>query len=431
MPTCPTSVKSGEEMRRRFTLFALGLLLLTLLSPFALAQGEITVTDNSYRYSFAKEIVFELVAESSREINEITLAYRVGSEPVTNRAYPEFRPGQRVEAEYVWRLQRGEIPPGSDIEYYWRIEDAAGNALETEPITFTYMDDRFTWQSLTEGKIILYWYDADQAFGRRLLDSAVESLTRLEDNVGVELEKPVKIIVYQSKDDMQEALIAKGAIFEEQIITLGTVVAPDIMLLHGTHSEVDQTIAHELTHVVVGLATENPYADLPAWLNEGLAMYNEGELRRDNVRALEKALRENKLISVRSLTSMTGNPDEVNLFYAEAYSVVEFLLKTYGKEKMSQLLKVFKEGSLTDDALMKVYGFDQDELDAQWHQSISLPPTGELTPQASEEERPAGGICWGALPGVALAALPFLLKSRRNSGEVRFGIQLPILHTNP
>jgi len=242
-------------MRRRFTLFALGLVLLTLLSPFALAQGEITVTANSYRYSFAKEIVFELVAESSREINEITLAYRVGSEPVTNRAYPEFRPGQRVEAEYVWRLQRGEIPPGSDIEYYWRIEDAAGNALETEPITFTYMDDRFTWQSLTEGKIILYWYDADQAFGRRLLDSAVESLTRLEDNVGVELEKPVKIIVYQSKDDMQEALIAKGAIFEEQIITLGTVVAPDIMLLHGTHSEVDQTIAHELTHVVVGLAT--------------------------------------------------------------------------------------------------------------------------------------------------------------------------------
>jgi len=420
LPTCSTSVKSGEEMRRRFTLFALGLVLLTMVSPFVRAQGEITVTANSYQYNFAERIVFGLVAESSSEINEITLTYRVGSESVTNRAYPEFSPAQRVEAEYVWRLQRGEIPPGSDIEYYWRIEDAAGNALETEPITFTYMDDRFTWESLIEGRIILYWYDADQAFGRRLLDSAVESLTRLEDNVGVELEKPVKIIVYQSKADMQEALISQGAIFEEQIITLGTVVAPDIMLLHGTHQDVDVTIAHELTHVVVHLATDNPYAEIPAWLDEGLAMYNEGKLRSGNAQALKEGIRRNKLLSIRSLTSMTGNPDEINLFYGEVYSVVDFLLKTYGKEKMSELLKVFKEGSLTDDALMKVYGFDQDQLEAQWRESIGAPSQEEAERvDETEAEKPAGGICWGALPGVALAALPFLFKYQGNSRELR------------
>jgi len=209
------------------------------------------------------------------------------------------------------------------------------------------------------------------------LDSAVESLTRLEDNVGVELEKPVKIIVYQSKADMQEALISQGAIFEEQIITLGTVVAPDIMLLHGTHQDVDVTIAHELTHVVVHLATDNPYAEIPAWLDEGLAMYNEGKLRSGNAQALKEGIRRNKLLSIRSLTSMTGNPDEINLFYGEVYSVVDFLLKTYGKEKMSELLKVFKEGSLTDDALMKVYGFDQDQLEAQWRESIGAPSQEE------------------------------------------------------
>jgi hypothetical protein len=395
-------------MRRRFALLVLALVLLTMVCPLALGQEAITVTANTYEYTFSEQIVFRLTAESNSEINEITLTYRVGGEPVTNRAYPEFDPAQKVEAEYIWRLERGEIPPGSDIQYSWRIKDAAGNALETEPITFTYMDDRFTWQSLTEGKIILYWYDADQAFAQRLLDSAVESLARLEENVGVELQKPVKIIVYQSTEDMQEALIAHGTIFEEQIITLGTVVAPDIVLLHGTHQEVDVTIAHELTHVVVGLATDNPYAELPAWLNEGLAMYNEGGLRRDNAAALEKAIRENRLISVRSLTSMTGNPDEVNLFYGEAYSLVEFLLKTYGKEKMSELLKVFKEGSLADDALMKVYGFDQDELEIQWRESIGARPRGE----AKEGGKPAGGICWGALPGLALMVVSFLLRPR-------------------
>ena len=403
-------------MRRRFALLVLALVLLAVLSPLVRAQEGITVTANTYEYSFSKQVVFRLMAESSSEINAITLMYRVGVEPVTNRAYPEFSPAKQVKAEYIWRLQRGEIPPGSDVEYYWQIEDAVGNALETEPITFTYMDDRFTWQSLNEGKVVLYWYDADQAFGQSLLSSAVESLARLEENVGVELEKPVKIIVYQSKADMQEALISQGAIFEEQIITLGTVVAPDTMLLHGTHAEVDRTIAHELTHIVVGLATENPYSEIPAWLNEGLAMYNEGELREDNAKALEKGIRENRLISVRSLTSATGNPVEVNLFYGEVYSVVDFLLKTYGKEKMSELLKVFKEGSLADDALMKVYGFDQDELDAQWRESIGVPPRGEAgeggTPEATEAKKPAGGTCWSALPALALAVLSLLLRLR-------------------
>ncbi len=410
-------------MKRRFPLFVLALVLLAVVSPLVLAQEGITVTADTYEYTFSEQIVFRLTTESNSEISDIVLIYRIGDGSVTNSAHPEFSPAKRVEAEHIWRLQRGEIPPGSDIEYSWRIEDAAGHTLETELVTFTYMDDRFTWESLTEGKVILYWYDADQTFGQELLNGAVESLTRLEENVGVELEKPIKIIVYQSKADMQEALISQGTVFEEQIITLGTVVAPDIVLLHGTHQEVDVTIAHELTHVVVGLVTENPYADIPAWLNEGLAMYNEGELRSGNAQALKKAIRENSLISVRSLTSMTGNPDEVNLFYGEVYSLVEFLLKTYDKEKMSELLRVFKEGSLADDALMEVYGFDQDELDAQWRESIGAPPRGDAAEETEgaeepEAEKPSGGICWGALPGLVLGALPFLLKSRGDSGEL-------------
>jgi hypothetical protein len=399
---------------RRYTLLVLALLLLTMVSPLVLAQEGITVTADTYEYSFSERIVFRVTAESSSEINDIILIYRIGDAPVTNSAHPEFSPAKQVEAEYVWRLQRGEIPPGSDVEYSWRIQDAAGNSLESELVTFTYMDDRFTWESLTEGKVVLYWYDTDQTFGRELLDSAVESLARLEENVGVELEKPVKIIVYQSKADMQEALTSQGAIFEDQIITLGTVVAPDIVLLHGTHLEVDRTIAHELTHVVVHLATDNPYAEIPAWLDEGLAMYNEGELRSGNAQALKKGIRENRLISVRSLTSMTGNPAEVNLFYGEVYSVVDFLLKTYGKEKMSELLEVFKEGSLADDALMEVYGFDQDELDTRWREDIGAPPRGEAEEtEAPEADKPTGGVCWGALPGLALAILSFLLKFRR------------------
>ncbi len=415
--------KVEHFIRRRLLSLLLALVVLSLALPVS-AQGGITVISQSADYEFSRELVFELTVESTSQIGaeDLLLFYRIGVDGDRNRRVPEYDPGTRVAAKYVEQLQRGQIPPGSEIEYFWRIEDAAGNSLKTEPVTFTYMDDRFDWQSLSEGNVQVYWYKADQAFGERMLRIALDALGRLESNFGIALEQPIKIFVYQSKGDMQEALINRGETFEGQIITLGTVVAPDIVLLHGTHSEVEETMAHELTHVVVGLVTDNPYGDIPAWLNEGLAMYNEGELRSGNRKALERAIRENRLHAVRSLASNTGSPDEVNLWYGEVYSVVEFLLETYGRDKMAELLDVFSEGADYDDALVRVYGFDQTELDVQWRVWLGAPPREKAQPAAPEagpgmqtqpeqpspverppERAPAGGICGGLFTALAIA----------------------------
>lgn len=395
---------------------ALALLLVAFVCWTAVAQEGITVISNTYEPLFAQEISFRLEARSESEIDKIVLLYRIGGEEVINRGYPDFIPAQEVAAEYVMDLKRGEIAPFSEIEYSWRIEDAAGNRLDTEPVSFLYEDDRFQWESLTQEKVTLYWYDADRAFGEGLLEVALESLARLEEEVGVKSEESIKVVVYQSKDDMLGALVSRGEVFEAEVITLGTVVSRDTVLLHGTHRGVEKTIAHELSHVVVHLATENPYGDIPAWLDEGLAMYNEGGLPAANGEALERAIQTNRLISVRSLTAPSGKPEEVNLFYGEVYSVVEFLLNNYGKEKMAELLAVFKEGAAYDDALMEVYGFDQDDLDAQWRGSLGLSPreVTETTPGTTATpaaEKPRGGFCFGIVPGLLiLLALSAWLK---------------------
>jgi hypothetical protein len=71
---------------------------------------------------------------------------------------------------------------------------------------------------------------------------------------------------------------------------------------------------------------------------------------------------------------------------------------------------------------MKVYSLDQDELEAQWRESIGALSQGEPKEseeaEAAEAEKPTGGICWGALPGVALGVLPFLFKPRGRSGKL-------------
>jgi hypothetical protein len=124
-----------------------------------------------------------------------------------------------------------------------------------------------------------------------------------------------------------------------------------------------------MTHQI----TFSPYgAILPTWLDEGLAMYAEGKPDTYLESVLQKAIAQHKLISVRSLASpFSALPAEAYLSYAESQSLVEFLIQNYGKDKMLQLLSLFKEGNTYDEALTQVYGFDQDGLDTLWQEYIT------------------------------------------------------------
>jgi hypothetical protein len=183
---------------------------------------------------------------------------------------------------------------------------------------------------------------------------------------------------------------------------------------------VEAIIAHELAHIVVGLAADNPFTDLPRWLDEGLAMFAEDDEPVDNLATLRRAVRRDDLLSVRSMSSYPGQAEMVDLFYGEAYSVVKFLVETYGRERMNAFLGVFAEGARQEEALQRAYGFGLDELDARWRESLGLGrredalsgSDGASVP--AREPEPRQPICASPL---ALFSLPLvaLVLGRRQS----------------
>ena len=343
------------------------------------ADETIRVVRDSYQVEFAQGITFHLEVAAAKTIARVTLYYRQVGEGLTVKVPLTVRAGQST-FEHTWALESGDIPVGALMEYYWRIADDAGDEVRTAPVPFAYDDDRFTWKALTEGNVTLFWYGTDERDAQRLLGYALESLTRLQEQMGVTVNQPIRMYVYQSKSDMSPALPRMSDAYDDRILTLGVVVDEGTLLILGPHPDVEPTIAHELAHVVVGLATDNPYAELPRWLDEGLAMYAEGEIPADNKRELEAAIRRDGLISVRSLSGYTGDPEEVNLFYGEVYSLVDFMLKTYGREKIGQLLDAIRKGLYQEEALQQVYGFGLDELDRLWRESLGLGPRKTPTP---------------------------------------------------
>ncbi len=363
-------------MIKKISVLALAVcLLLAILSPpLVRAQGELAVLDSSAEAEFPYRLNFNLSARSDVNITDIRLCYAVecvSFAEVTSEAYIEFVPDTTVDVSWTLEMVMvGGLPPGSSVEYWWKVEDASGNKVETVPAPVQFDDLRYSWRSLIEGKVTIYWYDGDDSFAQELMTATQQALERLAEDTGAELEKPVKLYIYATSDDLRGAMIypqewTGGVAFTRQgIIAIG--------ISSSNISWGKRTIAHELTHLVINQVTLNPYNDLPLWLDEGLAMYNEGELGSAFADSLEQAIAEDSLISVQSLSSpFSAYVDKALLSYAQSYSLVEFLIASYGQAKMLELLNTFKEGSGYDAALEKVYGFDMDGLDSLWREYVA------------------------------------------------------------
>ena len=352
-------------------------LFLAILSPgLVQAQGGLTILDSSAQVEFPFKLSFSLSVESDVNITDIRLHYtvdRISLVQVTGEVYIEFEPANTVDAEWTWDMRRtGGLPPGSSVDYWWAVEDANGDRLETAPARVQFDDIRYSWRSLTEGKVTLYWYEGSEPFAQEVMVAAHQALARLAEDTGAHLEKPVKIYIYATARDLQEAMIypqewTGGVAFTEHgIIAIG--IAP------GNLPWGKRAIAHELAHLVIHQMTLNPYSDLPTWLDEGLAMYAEGAPEPGLIAYLNRVIAENSLISVRSLSSpFSAYAQEASLSYAQSYSLVEFLISNYGQARMLELLNTFKQGSSYDGALNKVYGFDMDGLDALWREYVKAP----------------------------------------------------------
>lgn len=350
-------------------------LFLALLAPSLVqAQGGLTILDSRAQAEFPYRLNFSLSAESDVNITDIRLHYRVdriGFAQVTSEVYIEFVPTNTVGIDWSLEMVKvGGLPPGSNIDYWWTVEDAKGDRVETAPVVVKLDDTRYPWQSLTEGKVTICWYQGDQSFAQELMLTAQQALAWLAEDTGVELEKPVKLYIYANSQDLQGAMIypqewTGGVAFTRHgIMAIG--IAP------GDLDWGKRAIAHELTHLVIHQITLNPYIGLPTWLDEGLAMHTEGPLEPVFADSLDRAIAENRLISVQSLSSpFSAYAEESVLSYAQSYSLVDFLITNYGQGKMFELLNTFRQGSSYDGALEKVYGFDMDGLDALWQNYVT------------------------------------------------------------
>ncbi|HIJ97038.1 MAG TPA: tetratricopeptide repeat protein [Desulfuromonadales bacterium] len=214
---------------------------------------------------------------------------------------------------------------------------------------------------------LTYDPDVDSTFALALLD-VLESAANL---VGAELglfpaaRVPVAIYTRADYKTVTDSPDWSGGFYD------GTIRLP-----FGAVKEVTPALRgvlyHEYAHVIVFELTRG---NCPLWLNEGIAeMFGRMQYNQP-LMALKRAARSGKYADFRKLEGGFGafSSSEAGLAYQQSYSLVNYMVTSYGWHRVKQILGDLGQGMTFDAAVslaLKDYNLNYNRLVLEW--SVSL-----------------------------------------------------------
>jgi hypothetical protein len=346
----------------------------------AATSSGITVLQSEARLDYPRTIDFHVVAQSTGQITQARLAYRVANDSVIHLGKADLEPTARVDTHYVVDLQRAYYPPGVTIQYQWRLQDLTGAEAETVWASFTLADPRFRWHAATKGLVQLHWHDVDEAYANAVLSTADATYAAGRAAASTSSAAPINAFLYGRLADFRGVLGAGsqewvgGQTFPHYRVVLLLVSPTDV-------ASAQRSVAHEMTHMLLDDVAEGTVAPLPTWLDEGLAMVAEGSPQPAFAQALDQAARSHQLLSIQSLS---GNfPDDsakATVAYVECESLVRYFLGKYGQAKLATLINDFRDGASPDEAFSHAIGMSARDFEMAWEASLAAAPLPAATP---------------------------------------------------
>jgi len=160
------------------------------------------------------------------------------------------------------------------------------------------------------------------------------------------------VLVPLNLKNEEEAMVARAS-----LDWMGGMARKDenvLMIFEGAEGVEDQILPHELTHLI--LREYFGKADIPLWLHEGMAQYEEEG--RDYKKLVMNIVRDEIFFALVDLFKMKSVPPsraEIALFYAQSASVIDYMRTQLLQTQFSQFLRRLKDGRPTDEALKEVY----------------------------------------------------------------------------
>jgi len=316
--------------------------------------------------SLTRPLVFQTTFRSIEAPDRVELLTRLRG--TTTDLVRDVDVVQQADGSYAAELvQVGFTPANTTLDYRFRVTVPSGVATGAGG-TVTVVDDRFEWRTRSGDTITLHWYEGDDAFADRALRIGEDAIDQAATLLGVADVQPVDFFIYSSDEAF------RGALSPGTREHVGGQANPAIRTMVGNISAaevesdwVDTLVTHELTHIVFADATDNPYHFPPRWLNEGLAVYlAEGYGVGDRSQVADAA-GSGQLIPLAGIVGFFPTSYErFSLAYAESVSAVDYFMRTFGQDKLVQLITSYRDGVTDDEAFLAATGADFAAFDDAW-----------------------------------------------------------------
>ncbi|MBU2530142.1 MAG: hypothetical protein KKD35_03790, partial [Elusimicrobia bacterium] len=253
---------------------------------------------------------------------------------------------------------------------------------------------KFDWKIYSTNHFDIYYYKDSKGW----LNYAAASLERAYQKISLDLnpalDKRLPFFLYASSNDMQQTSIA--------YISDGTggITEPykDRFMIWGDGSRawMDNLIEHEFTHEVQFSVLIDGFWKsarilktfiYPLWMMEGLAEYETGqrEMALQQMYVRDAAI-DDKLLKVLYMNHFGHlKPEQMTLAYKQSSEIIHFLASQYGKEKLGQMLELYKTRYDVNSVLKELIGSNIFDFDRRFREYSKIKYAVQLNDENLDE----------------------------------------------
>lgn len=274
------------------------------------------------------------------------------------------------------------VAKSGDLRYTKRMRAACAAFLLCCPLAAAGADGRGGWHETLSPQIQVlheatflprsFVMDVGRVHNRLKLDLAMFAPWMSKDRI--------RVFLYATRDsylrgEFRPPAWSNGVAFADRKIIATFVQEPPRKTI--------EIIGHEMSHVLFESYWAEAGKPPPVWLNEGLAMLEEGaESGRPEESPWYQAMRslsEKSPLPMERFLRMRpaekdAEKDAVMLWYVQAYSVAHFLYRRHTRLQFYHLVKGLREGRGLEQLLWQVYRYRTlDDFEAAWRNWLKLP----------------------------------------------------------
>ena len=138
-------------------------------------------------------------------------------------------------------------------------------------------------------------------------------------------------------------------------------------------SEMEPLFSHEIAHLLYREFLEFPEG-VPLWLDEGVAVWAEARNRPQYERTIRMAIEKEAFYPLTDFFNLREYPKDKTLFYAQASSIIQFLVSEYGAHEFQRFSRLIRDGVSMSESMEKVYQAnvaEPEEFETRWKEWVA------------------------------------------------------------